>query len=78
MTKLLLAGVVIDRMLAGTISKIERNKQHSCAFMISANFFIKRTPKHDENASNNNKVLKRSVGYVEFTTIHKNHCVKKS
>ena len=55
MTKLSLAGVVIVRMLAGTISKIERNQQNSCAF--SAKILFKKAPKHDENASNNNKVL---------------------
>lgn len=31
--------------------------------------FYKNAPKHDENASNNDKVLKRSVGYVVLTTI---------
>ena len=42
-------------MLAGTISKIERNQQNSCAF--SAKILFKKASKHDENASNNNKVL---------------------
>ena len=50
MTKLSLAGVVTVRMIKGTISQTDRNKQHSCAFFI-------------ENATKNkNKVLKWSVG----------------
>ena len=53
-------------MIIGQFPKL---KEISNTLAPSVPKFYKNAPKHDENASNNDKVLKRSVGYVVLTTI---------